>query len=172
MPPCVCGTLPRVHVWLSWLSMRKQVSDGRWWITTRSHARTYTHTHMCTHTRIHTPTLSLSLSLSLLHTHTHTHTHCKPITRNQGQRLFTTRSIEQDKKRSSTLADRDKLSHTLQSRSQEDSCNHRKFCTRFSLVLFRESTKFSSVRKTCTHTSVCDVLTVRKRLAYESSRTL
>ena len=55
-------------------------------------------------------------------------------------------------------------------------CNRRNFRTRFNFVYFvllAESTKFSSILKQRTHTSVCDTaLAVRKLIAYESSRTL
>ena len=55
-------------------------------------------------------------------------------------------------------------------------CNRRNFRTRFNFVYFvllAESTKFSSIRKLCTHTSVYDIaLAVRKFIAYESSRAL
>ena len=55
-------------------------------------------------------------------------------------------------------------------------CKHRNFRTRFNFVYFvllAESTKFSSIRKPCTYTSVRDtVLAVRKFIAYKSSRTL
>ena len=56
----------------------------------------------------------------------------------------------------------------------ETYCNRRNFRTRFNFVYFvllAESTTFSSIRKLCTHTSVCDiVVAVRKFIAYESSR--
>ena len=40
-------------------------------------------------------------------------------------------------------------------------------------VLLAESTKFSSTRKPCPYTNVCDTtVAVRKLIAYESSRTL
>ena len=55
-------------------------------------------------------------------------------------------------------------------------CNRRNFCTRFNFVFFvllAESTKFYSIRKTYTYTSVCDTtLAVRKFVAYESPLTL
>ena len=55
-------------------------------------------------------------------------------------------------------------------------CNRRKFRTQFNFVYFvllAGSTKFSSIWKLCTHTSVCDItLAVRKFIAYESSRAL
>ena len=54
-------------------------------------------------------------------------------------------------------------------------CNRRKFYTRFNFVFFgilAKSTKFSSIRKLCTCTSVSDTaLTARKLLAYEHLRT-
>ena len=55
-------------------------------------------------------------------------------------------------------------------------CNHTKFCTRFNFVYFvllAGSTKFSSIRKPYTYTSVSDTtVAVRKFLAYESWQTL
>ena len=55
-------------------------------------------------------------------------------------------------------------------------CNRRNFRMRFNFVYFvllAESTKFSSIRKPCPYTNVCDTaVAVRKLIAYESSRTL
>ena len=55
-------------------------------------------------------------------------------------------------------------------------CNRTNFRTRFNFVYFvllAESTKFSSIRKPYTYTSVSDTaLAVRKFLAYENQQTL
>ena len=55
-------------------------------------------------------------------------------------------------------------------------CHRRNFHARLNFVYFillAESTKLSSIRKPCTHASVCDTaLAVRIFVAYESSRTL
>ena len=60
--------------------------------------------------------------------------------------------------------------------SQRVYCNRTKFRTRFNFVYFvllAGSTKFSSIRKPCTYTSVSDTtVAVRKFLAYESWQTL
>ena len=58
----------------------------------------------------------------------------------------------------------------------QDYCNRTNFRTRFNFVYFvllAESTKFSSIRKPYTYTSVSDTtVAVRKFLVYESWQTL